>query len=386
MRALWLLLFVPSAAVADGAFPNALQALTRASDPQHIYLGTTFGLVFTEDAGASWRYVCEPYVTGGANVSLYALEADGTLLAVSDKLTRSTDGGCTWSTIDPPAGAHWLDAFADPADATRVLAAAWTASGSSVWISHDGGQTFPTKLLDTTAGIISVESSVSNPASIYAASAGTAFFASTDNGDHWQQSTVPGTSPIAVRILAVSPTDANTVWLRATNPARDTDTLLVTSDGGQHFKTLLVWSSLFSGFAHATDGTLYVADGNDDLQYQSPGAAAFQSETIAPHLLCLSLSGSQMLGCGDGLRDPYNLASSSDFGKSWKPLLNFSQIQGPATCSQVQTACASDWQYQQTVFASYAPKKSGCSSADPGALMLILLAAHFISRSRASRR
>ena len=387
MWPLWLVLFVSGAAFADGAFPNALQALTRASDPQHIYLGTTFGLVFTEDGGASWRYVCEPYVTGGANVSLYALEADGTLLAVSDKLTRSTDRGCTWTTIAPPSGANWLDAFADPTDATRVLSVAWTSSGSSIWISNDGGQTFPTKLLDTTAGVISVESSVSDPGTIYAASAGTAFFRTGDGGGSWQQTTVPGTAPIAVRILAVSPTDPNTVWIRATNPATDVDTLLVTTDGGQHFSTLLVASRLLTGFARGSDGTLYASDANAGLEVEAPGTVAFQRQQ-GPHLLCLALSGAQMLGCGDGLQDPYNLAASSDLGKSWHALMNFSQIQGPATCMQVQTACASDWQYQQTVFASSAPKKSGCASAGgaPWALLVLLIAHQLISRSRASPR
>src|SRR5438105_1848207 len=114
MRRVLALFLLSLPALADGAFPNALQALTRTADAQRIFLGTTFGLVLTEDGGASWRYVCEPYVTGGSNVSLYALQADGAILAVGGGLTRTTDRGCTWSTIAPPAGASWVDVFADP--------------------------------------------------------------------------------------------------------------------------------------------------------------------------------------------------------------------------------------------------------------------------------
>src|ERR1700674_1978914 len=96
---------------------------------------------------------------------------------------------------------------------------------------------------------------------------------------------------------------------------------------------------------------------------ESPGAAAFQRQQ-GPHLLCLSMSGSRMLGCPDGLQDPFNLAASDDLGKSWKALLNFSQFRGRAPCQQVQTACAADWQYQQTVLASANPKRgSGCETA-----------------------
>jgi photosystem II stability/assembly factor-like uncharacterized protein len=212
-----------------------LQAIVQ--DPQHLYLGTTFGLVFTADAGGSWRYVCEPYVTGGSNVQLYALQPDGALLAVSTQLTRSTDQGCTWSTIAPPAGASWVDVFADPGNAARVLGVAWVSGGSGVWLSLDGGQTFPTQLLSTTERVLSVESAATDPDTIYAATQGTAFFASTDAGAHWQRSDVPGAPPLTVRILAVSSTDSKTLWLRATNPADNADAVLASTDGGATFVT-----------------------------------------------------------------------------------------------------------------------------------------------------
>ena len=66
------------------------QVLVR--DAQHVYLGTTFGLVLTQDGGATWRYVCEPYVTGSlSSVALYALTARGSVIGLSDHLRRSAD-------------------------------------------------------------------------------------------------------------------------------------------------------------------------------------------------------------------------------------------------------------------------------------------------------
>jgi len=363
--------------VADGAFPNGMQVLVRASDPQRIYLGTTFGLVFSTDAGASFRYVCEPYITGGNNVSQYVLEADGTLLALSDKLRRSTDGGCSWTTVAAPAGSRgWLDVFADPQDATRALGVAAGAS-NSVWISHDGARTFSTQLLSAPDYVDSVESAASNPSILYAATAlysgpgSPALLRSADAGGSWARSTVSELPPVAVRILAVSPDDPNSLWLRASNTSTNIDDLLVSSDGGKTITELFYVGRTLTGFVRGSDGTLYAADGQPGVLVRAPGASTF-SRAGSPHLLCLGRAGSRLYGCGDGLKDPFNLAVSDDGGASWKALLAFAQIQGPATCAPVPTACASDWAYQQSQFAAITPKQ-GCSTTGGGAAALFAL-------------
>jgi len=390
VRTFLSLVAVSGASFADGAFPNAMQVLIPASDARRIYVGATFGLVFTADAGASWRYVCEPHVTGGSNVSLYALQSDGAILALADNLTRSTDQGCTWSAIAAPSGTAWVDTFADASDASRVLGVAWTGAGTSsgIWISHDSGLTFPTQLLQSNEQLVSVESAASTPDTIYAATAGSAFFKTDDGGATWQRSDVPG-SPATVRILAVSPADPSTVWVRAITlpttslrgpagagatfliipPASGTDHLLRSTDGGATFSELLAVSGAFTGFAHGLDGTLYLSDGNAGLLTEPPGASAFQRRP-GPHLQCISLSGSRLLGCSDGSLDPFNVAASNDGGATWSALLNFKQIAGPATCTQVRTACATDWTYQQTVLGipPAPPEGQGCSSIDPDAL------------------
>src|SRR4051812_34061259 len=87
-------------AAADGAFPDELSVMLPASDPDRIVIGTNFGLVVSPDAGASWRYACEPYITGSALdvVSLYAAASDGTVMATSSSaFWRSADVGCTWT-------------------------------------------------------------------------------------------------------------------------------------------------------------------------------------------------------------------------------------------------------------------------------------------------
>src|ERR671932_348511 len=80
------------AAFANGAFPDELSVQFPPDFPHRILLGTNFGMVISEDDGASWRYTCEPYVTtgslsaaalSGANVLMYQVTADGALLETS---------------------------------------------------------------------------------------------------------------------------------------------------------------------------------------------------------------------------------------------------------------------------------------------------------------
>jgi hypothetical protein len=393
VRALLLACFVSFAALADGAFPNASQVLTRTGDPQRVELGVTFGLASTADDGAHWHYVCEPYVTGSVqSVVLYALQADGALLALSaNSLTRSTDQGCTWSGVAPPgSGSNWMDVFADPAEATRTLGIAWTTTHSGVWLSSDGARTFPAQLLDSTERIDSVESAASDPRVIYAttavfelpdAGAGpVGLFRSVDGGAGWERNDLPMGPPVAVRILAVSPEDPKTLWLRASYFLGSFDELFVSTDGGRSVTSLLRAQKAFTGFAHAGDGTLFLADGDAGLLVRAPGAAGF-TRLPGPHLLCLFRAGTRLYGCTDGSKEPYNLAFSDDAGRSWTPFFSLTLLEGPATCPQVVAACADDWTAQQKfIAASLKPQgpSCGCRTAEPGGWLW--LAALFLRR------
>ncbi len=390
--ALVLLASGATAARGDGAFPNAMQVLARAGNTQELHLGATFGLITTEDFGAHWSYVCEPYITGGTNVILYAQEPDGTLLALADKLWRSSDAGCTWTLIAPPGGAvGWSDVFIDPTVPQRAYAISFTADSGprALWESSDGAQSFPT-LLDTGVdGLVSVESAASKPEVIYATNAvysgsATPLLArSRDGGATWTSFPIAAPAPSIVRILAVSPDDPDTLWLRASNVNTSADDLWFTSDGGQTLSIIYSSSVPLTGFARSSDGTLYATDGNAGLLVNAPASSGFV-RVGTPHFLCLGALGARLFGCGDSLKDAFNLAFSDDRGQSWSPLLSFPQITGPAAC--VQSACASDWVYQQTQFAALEPKPgSGCGSFPLGGEGLALLALLVLCRSRSHR-
>jgi hypothetical protein len=67
---------------ANGAFPDEFSIHFPANAPHRIYVGANFGLLVTEDDGATWRYSCEPWVTSAIaadpnNVDFYLLTAAG---------------------------------------------------------------------------------------------------------------------------------------------------------------------------------------------------------------------------------------------------------------------------------------------------------------------
>ena len=51
---------VSQQAVADGAFPDSMQIFVPADAPHRIILATNFGLITSDDDGATWEWSCEP--------------------------------------------------------------------------------------------------------------------------------------------------------------------------------------------------------------------------------------------------------------------------------------------------------------------------------------
>ena len=49
----------PGRAVADGAFPDSMQLLVPGDHPHRIILATNFGLLISENDGATWEWSCE---------------------------------------------------------------------------------------------------------------------------------------------------------------------------------------------------------------------------------------------------------------------------------------------------------------------------------------
>ena len=363
----WLALAAAAGVRADGAFPDEFSIHFPPNAPRRIYLGANFGMLVSEDDGATWRYSCEPWVVAGSNaalafasVSLYQVAADGALLATSPQalnFTRSSDVACTWpASTGAVAGQNVADFFPDPNDASFVLAfVVRTGDGSYIIASHDGGKTFdPPHLKDIADLFTGIEIARSKRGVVYATSTSQSggppqFFASTDSGATWASTALtlpPGTEP---RILAVDPDDEKKVYVRVVGSV--TDEIRMTADGGQTFQTVLpTIAGLLSSFLRATDGALYAGTRAGQLYVQPAGTTGFTARP-APHLRCLGQrrGASRIYACTDMVVDGYSLASSDDNGATFQPVMSFTQLLGPLSCAPVQANCAAHWERIQGV-------------------------------------
>jgi len=365
---------------ANGAFPDEFSIHFPANAPHRIYVGANFGLLVSEDDGATWRYSCEPWVTEGSaaaltndNVSFYNLTAGGAaMIALSREITRTEDNACTW----PPSsgavvGKVVTDLFPDPNDASLVLAAVVNTSGSYILASHDGGKTFGDSVIySSTGSITGLELSLSSPGVVYATSvafsrSGAILARSDDYGAHWNELplAIPsGTEPL---IMGIDPEDANTVYLRVVGAL--TDSVWITTNAGQSFDPPLTITGQFSSFLRAGDGALYVGEIAGVLHVRPAGSTEFTSHR-APRFRCLGQrpGTSRIFACGDMSIDGFSVGYSDDHGQTFKPMMSFTELLGPLTCAPVADACQDHWQRIQGVL-GIAPPPDGGTGLGPDA-------------------
>ena len=357
-------LLAGGAARANGAFPDEFSIHFPANAPHRILMGANFGLLVSEDDGATWRYSCEPWVVSSSNaalsnenVSFYQVTANGAVIADSVTVTRSSDVACTWPTSGGAiAGQAVDDIFADANDPKFVLAIVVFSGGSYILASHDGGVTFdPTHLYDTTDILTGIETARSQQGVVYASSvarsgAGGTFLASSNFGNTWTATAIQSGAGTQPRILGVDPADANTVYLRVLSGP--TDAMWITSDGGKTFNTnALPINGQFSSFLRASDGALYAGTIDGKLYVRPAGPGATFTVRSAPHLRCLGQrwGTTRIFGCGDMNLDGFSLAYSDDNGATFHPLMSFTQLLGPLACAPVQTNCQAHWDRIQGV-------------------------------------
>ncbi|MFL5304429.1 MAG: WD40/YVTN/BNR-like repeat-containing protein [Polyangia bacterium] len=141
-----LVLGFAAAARGDGAFPNAQSVLLPADRPNRIIVATTFGLVFSEDDGATWRYACESAATLNGRQYVVGPPPNDRIYGVSDSgVAVSADSACTWGVGGGAlAGLPALDVFPDPSDSNVAFALALGLVDGlvSAYRSHDGGLSY----------------------------------------------------------------------------------------------------------------------------------------------------------------------------------------------------------------------------------------------------
>jgi len=396
---------------ANGALPASYGILLPADKPQEIVLATNFGMIISEDAGASWLWTCEQSQTAFGYLYGVGPAPKDRFYALSptEGLGFSDDGSCSWKR----SGGVLMtlvasDFFIDRTNGDRVLAVASEiddagAFGSpSIFVSADAGSTFgPTPLYSAPAGanIVSIEIARSNPQVVYAAmytTTGTSLdrhprlLRSADGGQTWMERDVEAGLGIAeFRILAVDADDADVLYLRVI-AGGGVEKVAVTRDAGATFTTpVTVTGGALSAFARLASGTVLVGGllssttgAMTGVGYRSTDggntfvAWAPNPQDPQPHILGLAERAGVLYLAAKNYSDGWALATSRDEGVTIQPLSSYEDVRGIKPC--VMTMCAD----QCALVASQAvwtndvctytapppppPKSSGCGCAATG--------------------
>ena len=376
------LLFAASPSHANGRFPLSQRLFQDQGNPDHLFLSATFGLLLSQDHGQNWYHVCEAALSPELLSSdiLFELMPDGAMLAALVRpLNLSTDCGCTWQ---PVLGDSMDQSITDIAKAggSSVLALARTSGpplGFRVERSNDSGRTWnqlselPQRLqaftLDVTPSDpmrVYVSVILSPDAGAGIAEATPALLVSDDGGSTWN-------APLPIQgatiddqpfIAAVHPTNADTVYVRtdAWTPNDETglddanDALLVTDDGGAHFREVLRKTGKLFGFALSPDASNVVVGYGDPQQavrnvspydvgiYRASTADFAFTQELNAAVSCLTWNGHGLYACFDDSVGVSADGSVPSTVAGFTQILSNRDVRGPLACNSAM--CLAQWQ------------------------------------------
>lgn len=359
-----LALVASTSARANGRFPEANQVAFDPNGGPLIVVRTTFGVLLSRDAGASFRYVCEPFLSiRNLEDPAIGVFGDGSILLSMFAGQRRSANDCEWNFVDPRLeGVVVIDHVIDPTDNTRAYAL--TSSGgepNGVWVGTESGAAWA-PLGPRWEGVLfeTVEVAPSNPNRLYLTGAippsdGSPrrpfVYRSDDRGETWETIELPLEASATQNdrnyfLSAVDPLDENRVFFRVLGVPDDK--LLVSEDGGDTMHEVARIPNML-GFVRNAAG--------DSVWIGSPAAGLFRSrdrgetfERIADVMVsCLGLRGDELFACGKESVDGFSLGRSVDDGATFEPVMRFSELAGIPACgisSELTIRCSADFEGQ----------------------------------------
>jgi hypothetical protein len=349
---------------ANGRFPEAGQLVVDPASPSHLVARTTYGLIASTDAGATWSWVCEDAVQyAGAFDPAIAVTPGATLAAIPGGVSRSVDRGCAWSIAPGPlSGALVIDLAVDrsanrhvvgltlPADVTPGTQATFAES-------LDDGATWsvPGALLPEDFRPVTVDVAPSRPQRVYASGNGAfpqtgIFVRSDDGGKTWEQLSFDMRGGRVPFVAAVDPSDPDVVWLRM--KADDGDRLWVSVARGIGWREVFVATGSLLGFALSPDGaTVAVGVPGDGVwtasvsSLLSDGGAGAFARTSTLDVRCLTWADAGLYACANEPNAGFSIGLSTDRGGTFAPLYRTRAL-SPLSCAPKTSAgdaCASVW-------------------------------------------
>lgn len=346
------------AALANSVFPASGQVVVDPSDPAHVVVRATYGILTTRAGGEPWDWICEGGAGyGGMFNPAVALTEDGSLIAgLPDGLAVAHGDTCAWGKAPGPIdGRYVVDVSTErqePSHAVAITAGGGGGSGR-FWESLDNGVTWTQAGIDLPAGFtpLSVDVAASDPARVYVSglTGGGGLLkgslaVSPNRGQSWSLLTVPSsTGETAPYVGAIDPANADRVFVRLDgSPGR----LLVYDHATAKFSEVFTGEGFLYGFALSPDGQTVLAGGNSDGVWRAATDTLVFEKVSSVAVRCLKWAGAGVYACATEFVDGFTVGLSLDAGATFEPVMHLPCVRGPLECAEgtsVAEVCPAEW-------------------------------------------
>jgi hypothetical protein len=365
----------PAIALGNGRYPAGSQLVVDPTNPDHIVVSATFGVLQSRDGGKTFGWMCEKAIgTSGQQDLMLAIPSSGdTVVAMFNGITMSADG-CTWSSAPELADKTMGDLAWSRSTPSQLLAFWLQFKGGSnydsqIVQSNDNGQSwspvgglFPADLYPLT-----IDVAPSNPSRVYLSARGGAtknfesvLMRSDDGGATFTSADVPQTEEHRLAfIAAVHPIDADRVYLRIFD--MPSTVIQMSRDGGRTFQKIMTGTEQLLGFAISPDGTQMAVGGPNDGLYIGSADGTNLARRSDVGATCLTWTKDALYACADYKAAGFSIGRSIDSGATFEGLFRYDTLCGRAGCGGNTTArCAEEWEL-------IAPAVGATCGADAGA-------------------
>lgn len=342
------------AAHANGRPPATSTINFRVGNEQHIAAGMTFGLMMSDDAGATWHWVCEDAIGyGGTYDPDYVYSSTGALLATTFEGLRANRDGCVFEQSGAPV--NFFSTIARGPDGVLHLGAGQVMAGSvpgdsRLYRSDDDGQTF---LPPSETGLSgdwwsSIEVAPSDGDRVYASGyrfiqgVKTIFlYRSLDGGTTYSELPITDftlSANSSIEIGGVNALNPDLVFAKVVQENNlNREGIYRSSNGGQS------WARVYGtdyqlAFLVRRDGHLIAATVDNGAVMSRNDGATWEPLAGAPHINCLAENAvGEVWACTRGFSGPtvpndgFAIMKSTDL-VTWAGVTKFQDLKAPVAC------------------------------------------------------